>query len=214
MVARIELEDTTPGVDVPYRPRVVNRISECFETGASHPLLPGRLRYIILHHCGLANLTDDNPHPVSDEDLNAPAMAGRMRYIKGIGRMPYHGVTTLDGANEQALPLNKQGAHALDYNDESLAWCLVGEKGPASGRQFDAAIEAVGLLVIWSGVTTIVGHTDLPGASADPKKRCPYPTITPIQFQAMVFGRLPSGWALWNQAMRNEYVTSCGLVIP
>src|SRR5690349_23745698 len=43
--------------------------------------------------------------------------------------------------------------------------------------QLETAASVVAMLVMWTSGAEIVGHTDLAGASRDPKKRCPRPTV-------------------------------------
>jgi hypothetical protein len=175
----------------------------------------GRVRYIVMHHCSLAKLAPGNPNPVPDDYLDAAAIAGRFM-DEGLGtggRPPYHGITTMAEVNEQILPLSIRGAHAIGYNAESIAWCVAGESRPASLRQLEAAAEACAMLVLHTGGAEIVGHTDLPGASSDPKKRCPRPTLDVAQFRSMVRDRLPSDWRSWPRAHVEEVVFSGGLAV-
>lgn len=173
-----------------------------------------RARYIVIHQCSLSNLAPGNPYPIPDEYLDGPSLAGRF-LDEGLGtggRPPYHGLTTVGARNEQMLPLGVRGSHAGDYNDESIAWCVVGEDKPAPLGQLEAAASACAMLVLWTGGAEIVGHTDLAGASKDPKKRCPRPVVDVEQFRAMVRGRLPSGWQSWPRPQIEDVVLGAGLV--
>jgi hypothetical protein len=114
--------------------------------------------------------------------------------------------------NEQALPLSIRGTHAIGINRESLAWVIIGEKRPASMRMLELAADAVAMLVLWTGGAEIVGHMDIPGASKDPGKTCPRPTIDVAQFRLLVRDRLPSDWRTWPRAQIEDVVSAAGLV--
>lgn len=192
---------------------VVNRVAACYAPGSGRPLV--RTRYVVVHHCSLKNLAPGNPRPIPDDFLDAPSLAGRFTDL-GLGtggRPPYHGLTTLSESNEQILPLSIRGSHSIGYNYESLAWCLVGEDRPAPDRQIAAAADAVALLVLFAGGAEIVGHADLPGATGDTGKRCPWPTVDIQQFRLMVRDRLPHDWRSRSRADIEALVRQGGFVI-
>lgn len=198
------------------RPRrvITSRVSECFKPGSGLPL--ERVRFVVLHHCSLQNEAPGNPHPVPDEHLDMAALSARFVASSLLGtasRVPYHCGTTMAEVNEQALPLGIRGTHAIGVNRESLAWVIIGEKRPASMRMLELAADGVAMLVMYSGGAEIVGHTDLAGASRDPHKTCPRPTVDIAQFRLMVRDRLPSGWRLFSPEHVEDLVSAAGFVI-
>lgn len=84
----------------------------------------------------------------------------------------------LDGSVESGRPLNKSpyldadevGAHAYNFNRESVGICLIGQPGEFTIRQLYAARTVISAL-IWEfdiPVREIVGHSEL-----NPQKSCP-----------------------------------------
>ncbi len=198
-------------------PLVRSRVLECYKPGSGRPLDRSQVRYLMVHHTSLSKYGDDNPHPIPDALIDAPALCGRFSNpaLGTGGRPPYHGLTLLDGRNEQCLPLSIRGAHAIGCNGASVAWAVVGETAPANSVQLEALADVCAVLLPWLGLgaLSIVGHTDLPGTSRDPAKKCPRPTIDVPQLRLLVADRLPSGWQAASSQEAEDRVVGAGLVV-
>ena len=84
---------------------------------------------------------------------------------EGIG---YHLVIRRDGRVEAGEHLNSRGAHAVGYNEVSVAVCIVGgvdDKGKAVNNYEDAQWASlktvVGMLKLMHPTAKVVGHRDL-----------------------------------------------------
>jgi hypothetical protein len=155
---------------------ILNKTIDCYD-GRVATLHYSRIRYIVIHRISLAFKTDANPHPIPDDQLGAVglAMAFKDRGLCTGGRPPYHILICMDGAAEQILPLSVQGVHARRYNDESIAIAMAGntDMREAPLAQHKTLVEVCKPIYKLNGGLQIAGHTDLPGASGDPRKRCP-----------------------------------------
>jgi hypothetical protein len=196
---------------------VVDRTLECAAPGGAPFIRAESVRQVVVHHCSLSHLATGNPHPVPDKDLDGPALAGRFRDL-GLGtggRVPYHVLITIKPAVEQMLPLRYAGAHAVGYNRVSWAVAVVGEDMPCTFDQLGLTAQVCARLVSMAGLGSdaVVGHTDLPGASRDPRKRCPRPTIDIAQLRALVRDYLPSGYLLLGDVEREAWARGSGLVV-
>lgn len=205
---------TTEGVIHAVPRRVItSRVSECYKPNSGKLL--GPVRYVVLHHCSLSHEAPGNPYPVPDEHLDMAMLSARFADL-GLGtggRVPYHCGTIQAEVNEQALPLSVRGTHAIGVNRESLAWVIIGEKRPASQRMLELAADGVAMLVLYTGGAEIVGHTDIAGASKDPGKTCPRPTVDVAQFRLMVRDRLPNGWRTFPRPQVEDIVSAAGFVV-
>ncbi len=157
-----------------------------------------RIHTLVLHRTDLSRNTPHNPHPISDLMLTGPELAKRFR-VRGLGTgglTPYHFLVLVDGAVQQLLPLSVVGSHARDYNYASIAVAVVGAKletQPPLHVQSDSLVRLVAVLRGINGGLDVVGHTDLPGASEDPKKKCPGPFIVPAEVARLAMGLQPPG---------------------
>jgi len=137
------------------------------------------VRYIVVHRCSFAHWDAlQNRHPVSDYDLVGTELARRFRenaHLDTGKRVPYHLTITAGGQVEQLLPLNRRGAHARGVNWCSWAVTIIGDtdQHEMHGEQWLPLIWTLRLLRDLRPQSEIVGHTDIPGASGDPNKRCP-----------------------------------------
>jgi len=134
------------------------------------------MKYIVIHRVSLANYDkDQNPDPISDELLNAKEVALRFKNkaLGTLGYTPYHILIKQNGTIEQMLPLSVRGAHSKGYNWCSWAVAVVGntDQNEIKDAQYHPLV-LVCKYLSRPGLE-IVGHTDLPGASADPNKKCP-----------------------------------------
>jgi N-acetyl-anhydromuramyl-L-alanine amidase AmpD len=95
---------------------------------------------------------------------------------KGWSDIGYHGVIRRNGALENGRPIEKKGAHAKGYNDDSLGYCLAG------GIDKDGNPDCNYTRAQWMTLDRLVetleyefpdaefeGHRDLPGVT----KACP-----------------------------------------
>lgn len=217
----MEEEKTDPGICIARPKRLVeNLVSACYVPGEVGLLNLSRLRYLVVHMCSFKALAKENPNPIADELLDAPSMSERQRQDPNIAHPAYHVVVKLDGTVQQCLPLSRHGSHARAYNSESLAICIVGEGEPAEMTQLGPAGEVAALLHMFASSSSdnshavdVVGHTELPDASRDRTKRCPWPRVTMDQFRGLVRSKLPSGWQTLSKPEVRELVVEAGLVI-
>ena len=173
-----------------------NTVDLCTDPGPR--LDTARIRWIVLHRISLARETVANPHPVGDLDLDGPALAGRFRNT-GLGtggRCPYHFLVRRGGDIDQMLSLSQRGAHDKNYNGRSVAIACAGDmrEDALTGLQHAALVELLTRLVTGLGGPAIVGHTALPGASADPGKVCPGKRLAVLSLAAVVTKALPDDW--------------------
>jgi hypothetical protein len=157
-----------------------------------------RIRLLVIHRTSLSKPGDDNPDPVSDLLLDGPRLALRFRntLLGTGGAVPYHFLVLIDGEVQQLLPLSVRGAHSKGYNHESIAVAVVGanlEHQKPLDMQLDSLVRLVAILRGINGGLRIVGHTDLPGASADPNKVCPGPYLAAADIDRMASSYLPTG---------------------
>lgn len=172
---------------------ITDRTAECYD-GEGRILKPWHLKYIIVHRISLSQRTEANPKPIPDKELNAVEIADRFKHplMPTRGRPPYHAVVLQDrdATVEQMLPLSIKGAHALRHNWCSLAVAIVGntDERPASKQQYEALRDICRVWAPINGGLLVVGHTELPGASGDPNKRCPgrYISLAPIAAEVNV----------------------------
>lgn len=97
----------------------------------------------------------------------------------------YHLFVRRDGIVDLTLGFELRGAHAIGFNHNSIGIAVHGDFDPAPhGAHYlyqyptQAQLDALECLVLglqwWLGKSLYVnGHTELPKASADPKKVCP-----------------------------------------
>ncbi len=156
--------------------KVINRIAEC-PSANRHTLYPEDLRYLMIHRQSLARQTDANPIPIPDDELDGPMLTGKFSAVvfRTGGLTPYPVLILADGTIEQLLPLSIRGAHARIYNRISLAVGVVGntDERPMTDKQYESLVWVCQRLTPINGGLRIVGHTDMPGATRDPSKRCP-----------------------------------------
>ncbi len=95
---------------------------------------------------------------------------------RGWSDIGYHYVVRLDGWVEVGRPVEKPGAHAKGYNEDSIGVCYVGgldAAGKAADTRTDEQKASLKIiceyLCRWHNVSEIVGHRELPGV----KKDCP-----------------------------------------
>lgn len=139
-----------------------------------------RTRFLFVHRISLSRKhKTQNPEPVDDSKLSGEFLiqAFKRRALGTGGRTPYHIFIPQSGDVEQLLPLDARGAHASGgYNSRSIAIAVAGKLDTAAmlPAQWEALVDACESLQDWrpKGLT-VVGHTEQPNASRDPKKRCP-----------------------------------------
>jgi len=163
---------------------VVDRIADCGGFDDLMPMSLDALSHIVIHRQSLAQFDEmENPQPTPDLMLDAVVLAERFRdRSTQLGRhtgwrRPYHLLILADrdATVEQLIPLSCRGTHAKDYNYKSWGVALVGnsDQRPPSRAQYDRLVDTIALLSQYKDGLKIAGHTDLPGASGDPNKRCP-----------------------------------------
>jgi hypothetical protein len=180
----------------------INRIAECYDgRGVIMPI--GNVRAIIVHRTDLCQWAPENPHPIPNDQLDGPSLCKVFMSQPGLGtgsRPPYHVLIKTDGTAEQMLPLSVMGEHCITMNHRSLAVAVVGDFNAIqpSLAQWETLVEVVASWAPINGGLDVLGHTDVPGGSANPGKRCPgkYLPVGPVEME--VARRLPVGWRLWN----------------
>lgn len=125
-----------------------------------------RVEYLVVH-CAATP---------ADMDIGAKEIL-KWHLQRGFADIGYHSVIRRDGTEEHGRTLDRPGAHAVGYNNASLAVCLVGglKKGTtkAENNFTPAQFTALrGVLARWKALhphAEILGHRDLPGV----RKACP-----------------------------------------
>ncbi len=106
------------------------------------------------------------------QDVSTPHSAGQYTGQE----MPYTWVIRCDpvGTIDQCLALTDTGPHAKRWNAKSCSIAVVGEfnRHEPNNGQICSLIDLL-VLLHGAGITEIHGHTELPGATSDPLKRCP-----------------------------------------
>jgi hypothetical protein len=193
---------------------VVDRIAESYTPGSQPGLGTGAVDRVVIHRCDLTHVAPWNPTPIPTSELDGPMLAGRFRspLSESKGWVPYSVVVPMHGRPEQILPLRVKGAHAVGYN-----WCSWGvavlNDGPATEEQLDAAARVTARLVVLARGASVVGHTELPGASRDKNKVCPAPVVNMADFRARVRRLLPAGWQSWGPHQAEAWAGEAGLVL-
>jgi hypothetical protein len=193
---------------------VLNRIREV--QAPNHGELVRPLKYIVLHKTGISIRETHNPDPVPDDEADVLEMAARfcrggLAHYTG-GLFPYHLVVRRDGVIEQALPLDVPGAHAVGVNHQSIGLAFIGDgDDPATPTtaQYAALIRCAVDLVLLERCS-MIGHTDITWASADPSKRCPGPGLPMPKFVVDVREKLPLDWRLWDRLKAEQLLTQHG----
>lgn len=135
------------------------------------------LKYIVIHRISLSQYTESNKNPICDDDLCSEELVKRF-YNVGLGtggRTPYHFLIRKNGDIEQMLPISARGTHAKGYNWQSVGVAIAGnsETNEIPDCQFKSLKLVCLILGRINNGLIVAGHTDLPGASSDPNKRCP-----------------------------------------
>lgn len=176
---------------------VIDRTRECLAGTRQGEIHYGNLTHLVLHKTGVSvRELPWLPDPLADKDCNAFELARRFRrpnkYTGGL--VPYHVLVDVDGRAEQMLPLSMQGAHAVKRNAVALGIAYLGEN-PTQSQIVTMFALATVLVPINAGLE-VVGHTELPGASRDPRKVCPGSKLDLAWFRSAVAAKLAPGWQL------------------
>lgn len=91
------------------------------------------------------------------------------------GKFPYHFVIDPTGVIEQTQPITTVAPHAMSQSHRSVAVACFGDfRSHAPSRmQCYALAHLISNLIEILPDVRVVGHTDVPGATADESKRCP-----------------------------------------
>jgi hypothetical protein len=172
----------------------------------------GDVTKIVIHRCSLWHWK----RPIPDGDLCASLMQEAFTTDKELGSgmaVPYHVLVRVSGLVEQMLPLASKGAHAAKHNADSIAVCVVGSLSEAPVWQMESLARAVAILSLYAPSAAIVGHSDLPGGSADPAKLCPHPVVDLKKLNEMVYSLRPADLDSWSTERRMEAVRAAGFEI-
>jgi len=179
--------------------KIHNVVEDCCCARPTVPLRAEYVKYLVWHRTDLRHFTEANPDPIEDVHLTGPELCRRFRNhgLGTGGRPPYHVLILVDGTIDQCLPLLTKGAHASGYNLSSWGVAVVGDmryRTPTDAQW--VSIIDVGLSLGQLGLgLDFVGHTVLPGASADPHKICPGKYLRPDAISHEVARRLAKGWS-------------------
>lgn len=132
---------------------------------------------LIIHRISFAA---DDVHPVPDDILNGPKIAGMYRdtgkYRAGSytdGQMPYTFVMLRDGTIDQCLPVRELGPHAKRWSWPGVSLAVVGDHRRRQPPE-DQWFAVIHFSTLWFAAgLELHGHTELKGSSDDPLKRCP-----------------------------------------
>jgi hypothetical protein len=179
----------------------------------------GAVNRIVVHHCSLSRYDPiANPRPIElDDDLDATGLIERFKNpsLGTGGRTPYHLLVRTSGKLEQLLPLSVRGAHARKWNVGSVAVCVAGESRPAEEWQKIALVNSLCVLMVLYGLRAdkVLGHCELDGASKDPGKKCPWPTVDMDQLRIELPGAMPSFHYEWDNQRREFFARRAGFVL-
>jgi hypothetical protein len=194
--------------------KVIDRTTACLAGQPTLPLRYSDLTCLVVHKTSVAAREDPwNLDPVPDGACTAVELARRFRrpnHYTG-GRVPYHFLIDRFGAVEQMVPLGARGTHAKGYNYASVAVAYLGEQ--PTPEQLAALVAICSLLVPLNSGLDLVGHTQLPGASADPHKVCPSPHLDLAWLRQAAETAAPSGWRLLNRPHVEELLVGAGVVL-
>jgi len=207
----------------PDNPLIVNRISDCRLANANNSTVLSyfALTHLVIHRTDLDTLDPvANPHPVTNDNLDGPALAGRFADpALGTGKLiPYHFLLRADTPHwtlEQILPLSLRGAHAIGYNYRSIGIAAVGDfrRYAPPLDQYAKLVKLVAALVVINKGLIVAGHSDLPGAVGDSKKICPgaYLPVSVLAGQALT--SLPTNCMKWTNTEAQGWLVSAGVTI-
>lgn len=195
---------------------ILNSIEACAAVNPNNRIVNPytHLRLAVVHRTDLHTKAPGNPSPIPDDRLCGMNLSAVFRdpLLGTAGRIPYHGLILANGMVEQTLGLLTRGAHARGHNYDSVGWALVGntDKQECSKEQWDALVFVFSVLAVIHGGLQIIGHTQIPGAAADPKKRCPGRYLDLDALQHAVESRTPTGWMEWDESRTMSWVESQG----
>lgn len=191
---------------------VTDRTAECYDGKGKRNAYEALTR-LVVHRCSLSRVDPPwNAVAIPDEQLTGPELARRFRRNPATGgAVPYHLLVLRNGNVEQLLPLLARGAHAKGANASSVAIAYAGyNPTPAQVR---AIVRLALLLVVWRPPLAIVGHSQIPGSSADPGKVCPGEGCDLVSIRANVLSQLPNGWRQTTREQAEAELARAGLVV-
>lgn len=202
-------------------PLVSNRVASCHDANPtnSKPLPRNQITHLVIHRTDLDKLDPiANPYPIPNSLLDGVSLSSRFKNpaLGTGGCIPYHFLIRIDEAYtiEQMLPLTLRGAHAIGYNYRAVGIALVGDftRYPPPMGQYNKLVSLVSTLLPINGGLLVAGHTDLPGAAADPGKVCPGPFLPVKQVTNEAAMRLPSDYPVWATAQTDYVLAKAGIV--
>lgn len=129
---------------------------------------------LLVGHCSAS----DNPDQANVDAIKHLHTANKKTKIKwgkyetfgfGWADIGYHYIITPDGKRHIGRPIEKAGAHAKGFNQNSIGICLIGDKNftQAQFDEFKVLVEEL-LSTFNLSIIDVVGHRDL-----NNKKTCP-----------------------------------------
>lgn len=149
--------------------KVWNRTKEC-DDGIHRDRDLGKADRLIFHkiHESLGN----------DAPSISKSFRNKKKFAAGYytnGEMPYAIVIPTNGNIELALEIGDWGPHAARWNAQGIGVAVIGDftKHKPTEAQVKSSVELSTFFGMWFGGVNSFGHTELPGASSNPKKVCP-----------------------------------------
>jgi N-acetyl-anhydromuramyl-L-alanine amidase AmpD len=126
------------------------------------------------------------------------------------GKMGYHILIQRDGVVEQAVEFARASQGAIVANPYSIQIACVGDltKYPLTTSQQCSLLDTCVDLCEWIGYdkAQLKGHTEIPGATRDPKKDCPGKMLDMGELRKLVWN-----WACsTDKAETEEHLIACG----
>lgn len=154
-------------------------------TGIYGKRLTVDIEFIMIHRFGWGLMSEWKDRKVRP---SAEGVAGFYASLDGKptgGKMPYTFVVNQAGSVEQARPITDITPHGRSYNRRSVGVAVLGDfrKFDVPKDQWNSLVELVALLKERWPLSKVVGHTDMPGASADKNKICPGYKLSTVQLE-------------------------------
>lgn len=135
----------------------------------------GEIRGVMLHRVGKDYQTGADFGDTAEEICQAFTEGPAARYTGH--KLPYSFIVEEGGRVAQCLPVTWVGPHALKKSVDWLSVAFIGDfrdSEPSEAQNVSGTILVRGLLgMIGKGIAAIEGHTNVPGATGDPRKQCP-----------------------------------------
>jgi N-acetyl-anhydromuramyl-L-alanine amidase AmpD len=153
-----------------------------------------KIRTLAVHRVG--RLLNRQGQVVSNLGRKAEEICGRFISDPEVakytgGELAYTFIIEEDGTIKQCLPIDDVGQHAKRWNATALGVAVVGDfrYEEPTPQQHTALVDLlVALAQAWAldPMEAVKGHSELPGGSSTPEKRCPGPLLDMHSLRAEV----------------------------